>query len=203
MMPASTNGAPVGAIAAAMRSTVRGLTALQSTNSGLLLLAVNAGAKRCASATASPGGRIERMKSVAAISSSLAAVRPYFLARATVSALRPVSEVSTLRPFSTSRPATAAPIMPGAMTATTGFRCCSPVPPGLLRRAICTLPRGHGKGATPAWQSRLFRLCCGRFRSNDKQEIPVPADLADARYQVALANRMLANEGVLDAFGHV
>jgi ribulose-5-phosphate 4-epimerase/fuculose-1-phosphate aldolase len=32
--------------------------------------------------------------------------------------------------------------------------------------------------------------------------MPVPADL-DARYQVALANRMLANEGVLDAFGHV
>jgi ribulose-5-phosphate 4-epimerase/fuculose-1-phosphate aldolase len=33
--------------------------------------------------------------------------------------------------------------------------------------------------------------------------MPVPADLADVRYQVALANRMLANEGVLDAFGHV
>jgi ribulose-5-phosphate 4-epimerase/fuculose-1-phosphate aldolase len=31
----------------------------------------------------------------------------------------------------------------------------------------------------------------------------VPDDLADLRYQIALANRMLANEGVLDAFGHV
>jgi HCOMODA/2-hydroxy-3-carboxy-muconic semialdehyde decarboxylase len=31
----------------------------------------------------------------------------------------------------------------------------------------------------------------------------VPNELAEARYQVALANRMLANEGVLDAFGHV
>ena len=31
----------------------------------------------------------------------------------------------------------------------------------------------------------------------------MPNDLAEARYQVALANRMLANEGVLDAFGHV
>jgi HCOMODA/2-hydroxy-3-carboxy-muconic semialdehyde decarboxylase len=31
----------------------------------------------------------------------------------------------------------------------------------------------------------------------------VAENLADARYQVALANRMLANEGVLDAFGHV
>src|SRR5262249_1699531 len=33
--------------------------------------------------------------------------------------------------------------------------------------------------------------------------VPVPDDLSDIRYQVALANRMLANEGVLDAFGHV
>jgi ribulose-5-phosphate 4-epimerase/fuculose-1-phosphate aldolase len=31
----------------------------------------------------------------------------------------------------------------------------------------------------------------------------VPDNLSDARYQVALANRILANEGVLDAFGHV
>jgi ribulose-5-phosphate 4-epimerase/fuculose-1-phosphate aldolase len=31
----------------------------------------------------------------------------------------------------------------------------------------------------------------------------VPDALADVRYQVALANRMLGNEGVLDAFGHV
>ncbi|HEY6995472.1 MAG TPA: class II aldolase/adducin family protein, partial [Xanthobacteraceae bacterium] len=28
-------------------------------------------------------------------------------------------------------------------------------------------------------------------------------ELSDLRYQLALANRMLANEGVLDAFGHV
>jgi len=31
----------------------------------------------------------------------------------------------------------------------------------------------------------------------------VPDDLSDARNQVALANRILANEGVFDAFGHV
>ncbi len=31
----------------------------------------------------------------------------------------------------------------------------------------------------------------------------MPDNLSDARYEVALANRMLANEGVLDAFGHV
>ncbi len=31
----------------------------------------------------------------------------------------------------------------------------------------------------------------------------MPDRLAEARYEVALASRMLANEGVLDAFGHV
>jgi HCOMODA/2-hydroxy-3-carboxy-muconic semialdehyde decarboxylase len=31
----------------------------------------------------------------------------------------------------------------------------------------------------------------------------VPDDLADARYQLAIANRLLAHEAVLDAFGHV
>ena len=32
---------------------------------------------------------------------------------------------------------------------------------------------------------------------------PVPPSLNDLRYELALASRMLANEGVLDAFGHV
>jgi len=36
-----------------------------------------------------------------------------------------------------------------------------------------------------------------------EQETPVPDDLSDARNQVAIANRILANEGVFDAFGHV
>src|SRR5262245_64226645 len=61
------------------------------------------------------------MKSVATISPSLAPTMPAALARAAVSALRPVSEVKTLMPFLTRRWPTAAPIMPGAMTATTGF----------------------------------------------------------------------------------
>jgi hypothetical protein len=39
-----------------------------------------------------------------------------------------------------------------------------------------------------------------KFTQNGKA---VPDNLSDARYQVALANRILANEGVLDAFGHV
>src|SRR5262245_39123215 len=61
------------------------------------------------------------MKSAAAISPSLAPTMPASLARAAVSALRPVSAVKTLMPFLTRRWPTAAPIMPGAMTATTGF----------------------------------------------------------------------------------
>jgi ribulose-5-phosphate 4-epimerase/fuculose-1-phosphate aldolase len=32
---------------------------------------------------------------------------------------------------------------------------------------------------------------------------PVPVSLADIRYELAIANRMCAHEGVLDAFGHV
>jgi ribulose-5-phosphate 4-epimerase/fuculose-1-phosphate aldolase len=56
-----------------------------------------------------------------------------------------------------------------------------------------------------AWQLRLIPLCSGASGAPPRcrnQERPVP-DLSDARHQVALANRMLANEGVLDAFGHV
>src|SRR5580698_2413505 len=60
------------------------------------------------------------IKSLAAISSSPAAAMPAAFARVVVSALRPVSEVSTLTPLSTSLFPTAAPIMPGAITATTG-----------------------------------------------------------------------------------
>jgi hypothetical protein len=33
--------------------------------------------------------------------------------------------------------------------------------------------------------------------------MPVPSKLDDARDLLARANRMIANEGVLDAFGHV
>src|SRR5262249_9346739 len=48
-----------------------------------------------------------------------------------------------------------------------------------------------------------FGFVAGDSASTPRQDMPVPVDLADVRYQVALANRMLANEGVLDAFGHV
>src|SRR5215472_2619536 len=120
MIPASTNGDPVGAMMAATRSTVLGLMALQSTKTGLALLAVSAGTKLCASVNASPGGKIDKMKSARAMSSSLAAVMPAALARVRVSSLRPSSEVRTVTPCSTSLLPTAPPMAPGAITATTG-----------------------------------------------------------------------------------
>ena len=52
---------------------------------------------------------------------------------------------------------------------------------------------------------RYFRVCFLATAATPprlKNEHPVP-NLSDVRHQVALANRMLANEGVLDAFGHV
>ncbi len=36
-----------------------------------------------------------------------------------------------------------------------------------------------------------------------EEETPVPSSLDAARHELALANRIVANEGVLDAFGHV
>src|SRR5262249_34747954 len=167
---------------------------------------------------------MDKMKSVAAISSSLAATIPAALARSRVSALRPCSEVSTLRPRSVSRFPTAAPIMPGAMTATRGFMGRSPI-----WRRRCA----QSADIVAPWQGSLFlcparraiRVRCARAGTRARlgngghfgfappasieppptreQETLVPDDLSDARNQVALANRMLANEGVFDAFGHV
>ena len=63
--------------------------------------------------------------------------------------------------------------------------------------------------ASAAWQSWLFGLCSGppvaalHDQLCRKQETPSAEDLSDLRYQIALANRLLTNEGVLDAFGHV
>src|SRR3954454_19755167 len=120
MIPQSTKGEPVGAMIAATRSTVVGFTALQSAKIGLLLLAVSAGTNRCASPRASAGGTMERMKSAAAISLSLAASMPAAAARCAVSALRPASDVRTRMPCSVRRFPTPAPMLPGATIATTG-----------------------------------------------------------------------------------
>jgi ribulose-5-phosphate 4-epimerase/fuculose-1-phosphate aldolase len=66
---------------------------------------------------------------------------------------------------------------------------------------------GLGKALFPSHSAPLgnggrfrFAPAASRFTQNGKA---VPDNLSDARYQVALANRILANEGVLDAFGHV
>src|SRR6516162_8080931 len=114
--------------------------------------------------------------------------------------------------------------MPGAMTATRGVMGRSPI---WRRRCaqsadivapwqggLCLAPRsGHARVSCragdpgTAWQWRAFGFAPEGSKTTrgpvEKQETPVPDDLAEVRYQVALANRMLANEGVLDAFGHV
>ncbi|TMJ83086.1 MAG: class II aldolase/adducin family protein [Alphaproteobacteria bacterium] len=54
------------------------------------------------------------------------------------------------------------------------------------------LGKGRHFRFAPAHRSLLFQ-----------SRKAVPDNLSDARYEVALANRILANEGVLDAFGHV
>src|SRR3954468_7891697 len=61
--------------------------------------------------------------------------------------------------------------------------------------------------ASAAWQPELFGLCSAPRRRMTRQlcrkKPTVAEDLSDLRYQIALANRLLTNEGVLDAFGHV
>ena len=119
-MPPSTKVAPVSCTTREIRTTVAGSSALQSTNTGFFTAARSAGASRSARPSASPGGRIDRMMSEAAICSSDTPAMPAALARATVASLRPASEVRTSMPFSTNRWPTALPIMPGAITATIG-----------------------------------------------------------------------------------
>src|SRR5580693_3886661 len=94
---------------------------------------------------------MDRIKSLAAISSSPAAAIPAAFARVAVSVLRPVSEVSTLTPLSTSLFPTAAPIMPGAITATTGVILASlretrPTIPACIRRGLDARGRGNSDG---------------------------------------------------------
>ena len=80
-----------------MRSTVGGLTALQSTNTGLLLLAVSAGREplRQRDRVAGAGWTDEIGRRDLLVAGGHHAGG---LARALVSALRPLSEVSASRP---------------------------------------------------------------------------------------------------------
>ena len=120
MMQPSTNGAPVPAITAATRSTVRTSSALQSTNTGLDAVAPITGANRSAIATASCGGTTERMRPASAIAASSAATIPAASARARLAALRPTTEVTTRAPCSANRRPIALPMAPGARMAIDG-----------------------------------------------------------------------------------
>src|ERR1700704_5596824 len=64
------------------------------------------------------------------------------------------------------------------------------------RAANSTSPRKRGEGP---------RRVRGKFRNprNRESETPMADPLAEARQELATANRLLANEGVLDAFGHI
>ena len=145
MMPPSTKVAPVSSTTRAMRSTVPGLSALQSTKIGFFGAARSVGASRSARPSASPGGRIDRMMSLAAACSSDTPTMPAALARATVASLRPSSRVRTSMPFSTRRWPTALPIMPGAITATIGCMARSPIGYGLA--AVFCRPRRSARKA--------------------------------------------------------
>jgi HCOMODA/2-hydroxy-3-carboxy-muconic semialdehyde decarboxylase len=80
-------------------------------------------------------------------------------------------------------------------------------------RLVSDATRAESAGIRARWQGSCAsgrrlgnRSHFGFARRPDatfNRKRPVPDDLSDVRYQVALANRMLAHEGVLDAFGHV
>src|SRR5262249_42635795 len=112
--------------------------------------------------------------------------------------------------------------MPGAMTATRGVMGRSPIWRRRCAQSADIVAPWQGGSpraaamrachAAPGTSARLgngghFGFAPAGSKTTrgpvEKQETPVPDDLAEVRYQVALANRMLANEGVLDAFGHV
>ena len=113
----------------------------------------------------------------------------------------PCSEVRTFSPWATRRPPTAAPIMPGAMTATTGFIVLLleleartvDAPLARLSYSACAMP-----------YTSLARRSFGCATAPSRQGITrVPNRLDEIRHDIALASRMLAHENVLDAFGHV
>ena len=126
MIPASTNGAPVVSITAAIRRAVAGLTALQSTNTGFRAAPWSAGAISSANASAEAGGTMESRICARTSSSEETARIPAEAARAALAALRPSRVVSTSTAWAVRSFPTAAPILPGATTATTRVMSAGP-----------------------------------------------------------------------------
>src|SRR5260221_1169774 len=65
---------------------------------------------------------------------------------------------------------------------------------------------GCGAAAGFPWQRRTIQICCETHTRSMQEESgnALMSDRRDdVRYELALASRMLAHEGVLDAFGHV
>src|SRR6185437_8210408 len=89
-----------------------------------------------------------------------------------------------------------------------GFRvaaACASLREYARRKLRATISGGHVDTASARYAcvdagSRSALRSAGSL--SHPQEFPVPT-LDEARSQVALANRILAHEGVLDAFGHV
>src|SRR5262245_15908941 len=65
---------------------------------------------------------------------------------------------------------------------------------------VAARPAGRG----PHWtKAGAWAFLPPPVWAGQEQEENLPQSLDEVRYEIALANRMLANEGVLDAFGHV
>src|SRR5580692_9334354 len=103
-----------------IRRHVAGEIALHSTKTGLFRARPSGPRMRSATSTATPGGTIERTKSAprTSVSSSSTTSSPAPRTRATLSALRPATEVTTCAPASRSLRPTAAPISPAPTIAT-------------------------------------------------------------------------------------
>ena len=63
-------------------------------------------------------------------------------------------------------------------------------------------PRSVKRGGR-CWAGRQYPIMWDTQPSPEREEMSVPDNLAEARRELALANRIVANEGVIDAFGHV
>src|SRR5262245_17099762 len=85
------------------------------------------------------------------------------------------------------------------------------------RQRVPQVPQTHLSKSLPSWISvfsiivvgdsieEVAEFLCrsGTLHPPRIRKTPMPDPLAEARYELALANRIIAHEGVLDGFGHV